>query len=95
MSQFLGRVVGTKMQKTAKVEVVRMFLHPQVLKYVRKRKKFFAHDEKEECGDGDLVVIKECQPLSKKKYFKVSEIVRRVEHHKDPRTGEVIYQGRS
>jgi len=34
MAQFIGKVIGTKMQKTAKVEVIRMFLHPQVLKVV-------------------------------------------------------------
>ena len=75
MAQFIGRVIGTKMQKTAKVEVTRMFLHPQVLKYIRKRKTFFAHDENEQCRTGDLVIIKECRPISKKKHFTVVEIV--------------------
>lgn len=63
--------------------------------YVRKRKCFFAHDEKEECNNGDLVVIKEVPAISKKKYFKVAEIVRKAEHHKDPRTGDILYQGQS
>ena len=47
--------------------------------YVRKRKKFFAHDEQEECSEGDWVIIKECRPLSDKKHFNVVEIIERAQ----------------
>ena len=63
-----------------------------LLQYVQRRKKFLAHDAKEECHDGDLVIIRECKPYSKRKAFKVTEIIERVESYKDPRTGEVCYQ---
>ena len=48
---------------------------PISLQYVRKRKTFFAHDENEQCQVGDLVKIKECRPISRKKHFTVVEIV--------------------
>ncbi|XP_065888764.1 small ribosomal subunit protein uS17m-like [Dysidea avara] len=73
----VGRVVGTKMQKTAKVEVFRLSLDTYVLKYYKIRKKFFAHDEKERCRDGDLVYIESCPPISKHKHFNVVRIVER------------------
>jgi small subunit ribosomal protein S17 len=78
------------MQKTAKVEVVRMLLHPVVLKYYKKRKKYLCHDEKEDCRDGDLVRIKECRPLSKRKHFTIEEIIERAEHYTDPVTGKTF-----
>eukprot|EP00794_Sanderia_malayensis_P018769 gene18769-20660_t len=77
MAQYLGRVVGTKMNKTAKVMVSRMKLHPIIKKYWNHRKVFFAHDEGNECGYGDLVRIKECPPITKNKTFRVLEIVER------------------
>ena len=49
------------------------------LQYVRKQKKFFAHDEREECREGDWVIIKECRPLTKNKHFNVVEIVERAQ----------------
>lgn len=45
--------------------------------YIRKRKNFFAHDEYEECREGDWVVIKGCKPLSDKKHYNVVEILER------------------
>ena len=90
MAQFIGRVVGTKMQKTAKVEVIRLQLHPLVLKYYRKRKNYLCHDENEECRDGDLVRIKECRPLSKRKHFQVAEIVEKAEEYTNPKTGKTF-----
>ena len=48
-----------------------------VFQYIRKRKKFFAHDEHEECREGDWVVIKGCKPLSDKKHYNVVEILER------------------
>jgi small subunit ribosomal protein S17 len=79
MIQFIGRVVGTKMMKTARVCVNRLTLHPVIKKYYNKKKTFFAHDELEECRVGDVVRIEECRKLSKKKYFRLMEIVERVD----------------
>lgn len=53
---------------------------------------YFAHDENNECAIGDLVVIKECQRLSKKKYFTVTEIVDKVPRVVDPETGKIVLQ---
>lgn len=53
---------------------------------------YFAHDEKNECARGDLVVIKECQRLSNRKYLTVLEIVDKVPRVVDPKTGQVLVQ---
>ncbi|CAG8790954.1 313_t:CDS:2, partial [Acaulospora morrowiae] len=52
-------------------------------------KKFFAHDEKENCSLGDVVKIEACRPLSKMKSFTVVEIIRRAKTWVDPDTNEV------
>jgi len=70
-----GVVVGDKMDKTVRVEFVRRFLHPVYKKYVTRKKVFMAHDEHNECGVGDRVVIVECRPLSKNKCWRVRKIV--------------------
>lgn len=71
-----GVVVSNKMQKTAVVEVERQVHHPIYGKRVKKRKKFFAHDEKGEAKEGAKVKIMECRPLSKNKHFRIIEICR-------------------
>ena len=53
---------------------------------------YFAHDEKNECARGDLVLIKECQRLSNRKYFTVLEIVDKVPRVVDSETGQVLVQ---
>ena len=53
---------------------------------------YFAHDENNECVRGDLVIIKECQRLSKNKYFTVAEIVDKAPRVVDPETGQIIVQ---
>ena len=53
---------------------------------------YFAHDEKNECERGDLVVIKECQRMTNRKYFTVSEIIDKVPRVVDPETGQVLVQ---
>jgi small subunit ribosomal protein S17 len=62
-----GVVVSTKMDKTAVIAVTRVFLHPKYRKYVRRRKKYMAHDEHSKCAMGDQVVIEECRPMSRHK----------------------------
>ncbi|KAI9009154.1 hypothetical protein DFJ74DRAFT_596351, partial [Hyaloraphidium curvatum] len=75
---FVGMVVGTAMQKTAKVRVAHQRLHPIVKKagtVVTKHKNFLCHDETERCVVGDEVVIESCQRVSKRKHFVVVDIV--------------------
>lgn len=75
--KLLGTVTSTKMMKTVTVAVTRLFRHPRYDKYVRSTKKYLAHDEGEECRVGDAVKLAETRPLSKRKRWVVSEIVRR------------------
>lgn len=71
----MGVVVGNKMQKTAVVEVERVFRHPFYQKAVRAFKKYKVHDENNECAIGDLVEIMETRPLSKNKRWRLVKIL--------------------
>lgn len=71
----IGVVVGKKMKKTVTVLVVRQIRHPLYKKTVRKRKTFLAHDEYEKCKLGDVVRILETRPISKRKKWRVTEIL--------------------
>ena len=66
-----GFVVSDRADKTVVVEVERRVKHPQYKKYVRRRKKFHAHDEGNEYKVGDKVRIRECKPVSKMKTWEV------------------------
>ena len=70
-----GRVVSNKMDKTITVLVERKVKHPLIGKVMVKSNKVHAHDEANECNEGDLVVISESRPLSKTKNWVVSSIV--------------------
>ena len=70
-----GIVVSTDMEKTVVVKVTYMVKTPKIGKVVKKTKKFKAHDENNECGIGDTVIIMETRPLSKEKYHRVVKIV--------------------
>ena len=72
----VGTVVSDKMQKTITVLVETRVQHPRYKKYVVQRKKFYAHDEKEQAGVGDVVRIRETRPLSKRKRWQLVEVVR-------------------
>ncbi len=72
-----GRVVSNSMQKTVVVEVERLVAHPLYKRTLRKTKRFLAHDEKQECKPGDVVSIRECRPLSRRKRWRVHVILRR------------------
>jgi len=72
----IGEVVSTKMEKTIVVEVSRRVAHPFYRRIVKKRKKFYAHDEQGLAKVGDLVRIVEHRPLSKLKRWALSDIVR-------------------
>jgi len=71
----VGVVIGNNMKKTVTVLIERQVRHPFYKKIVKRRKKFLAHDEYEKCKVGDLVKIVETRPLSKRKKWRVLEIL--------------------
>jgi len=71
----IGVVTSNKMEKTITVAVVRKLKHPKYGKFLKKTKKFHAHDEKNECNIGDTVKIMETRPLSATKRWRLIEIV--------------------
>ena len=72
-----GRVVSDKANKTVTVKVERRVAHPMYGKVVTRTKKYHAHDETNECKEGDLVTIEECRPLSRTKTWRVTKLVER------------------
>jgi small subunit ribosomal protein S17 len=70
-----GRVVSNKMDKTASVLVERMIKHPMYGKYVKRSTKLLVHDELNQCQEGDIVTITSCRPISKRKAFRMVEII--------------------
>ena len=75
--QKTGTVVSNKMDKTIAVKVERRLMHPLYGKFVKRSKKFFAHDEENTCKVGDLVRIMETRLLSKNKCWRLVEILER------------------
>ncbi len=75
--QRVGLVVSNNMDKTIRVQVERKLQHPVYGKFLKKTSTFFAHDEKNECNVGDTVKIQETRPLSKKKRWRLVEILLR------------------
>lgn len=73
--QRVGVVTSSSMDKSVTLIVERKLKHPIYGKYVKKTKKFMAHDEKNECNVGDTVRIMETRPLSKRKRWRVVEVV--------------------
>ena len=72
-----GRVVSNKMQKTIVVSVDRQYIHPMYGKRLKRSTKLHAHDEKGECGIGDLVEIRECRRLSATKHWTLVKVLRK------------------
>ncbi len=70
-----GRVISNKMDKTVSVLVERMIKHPVYGKYIKRSTKFLAHDEQNQCQEGDIVTITSCRPVSKRKTFRLVEVV--------------------
>ena len=70
-----GRVVSDKMDKTVAVVVERRVKHPLYKKYISRSTKLLAHDENNECGEGDTVLIEECRPLSKSKSWRLVRVL--------------------
>ncbi|HCF73859.1 MAG TPA: 30S ribosomal protein S17 [Arenicellales bacterium] len=74
-----GSVLSTSMDKTITVQVVRQLKHPLYKKYIRRSTKLHAHDEQNECKEGDKVIIEECRPLSKNKSWRLVRVLGRGE----------------
>lgn len=73
--QLTGIVVSNSMDKTVVVNVERVVKHKLYKKYMKRHKKYAAHDAENSCNVGDKVIITESKPLSKMKRFRVSKIV--------------------
>jgi small subunit ribosomal protein S17 len=72
-----GKVVSNKMDKTVAVSIERLVKHPMYGKYVRRTTKLLAHDENNECKEGDTVSIKPCRPMSRRKSWVLVRVVER------------------
>ncbi len=75
--ELIGRVISNKMDKTITVKVERKVKHPLYGKFMRRSTKLAAHDEMNECQEGDVVAIEECRPLSKNKSWRLQKIIER------------------
>ena len=73
--QLIGTVVSNKMDKTAVVMVERLVKHSLYKKYIKRRAKYAAHDEGNQCQIGDKVLITESRPLSRTKKWRISQIL--------------------
>jgi small subunit ribosomal protein S17 len=72
-----GKVVSSKMDKTIAVSVERLVKHPTYGKYIRRTTKLLAHDETNQCKEGDTVSIKPCRPMSRRKSWVLVSVVDR------------------
>ena len=70
----IGKVVSNKMDKSVSVAIERLIKHPIYGKYIRRTTKIVAHDEENECQEGDTVSISPCKPISKNKSWNVVNI---------------------
>ncbi len=75
--ELIGLIVSDKMDKSVVVQVERFVQHKVYKKYMKRYKKYHAHDEINECRIGDMVKIIETRPLSKLKRFRISEVVKK------------------
>ena len=73
----VGRVVKSSMNKTASVAVERLIKHPLYGKYIRRTTKVLVHDENNDCQPGDTVSIAECRPISRRKAWRLIEVIER------------------
>ncbi len=72
-----GRVVSDKMQKSVVVTIERLVKHPLYGKRIKRTSRYTAHDETNDCKEGDLVEIMETRPLSKTKRWRVTRVIER------------------
>jgi len=74
-----GSVTSNAMDKSITVMIERRMKHPVYGKYIKRSTKLHVHDENNECGKGDLVVIEQCRPMSKTKSWKLVEIIEKAQ----------------
>jgi small subunit ribosomal protein S17 len=79
MRTVTGRVVSDKMDKSISVMISRVVKHPLYGKYLRRSTKVLVHDEENSCHAGDVVSITECRPFSKRKAWRLVEVLERAE----------------
>lgn len=70
-----GRVVSNKMDKSITILLERKVKHPLYGKFIRRSTKVHAHDENNECNEGDMVIIEQCRPVSKSKNWRLVKVV--------------------
>lgn len=70
-----GKVVSNKADKTITVLVERRVKHPLYGKFLRRSSRLMAHDENNQCREGDVVIIEECRPLSRRKTWTLVSVV--------------------
>ena len=78
----IGKVVSDSMDKTVVVEVERKFPHRKYKKFIKKSKKYYAHDAENKCLNGDFIMIEESKPISKNKRWVVKKIEKKAERIK-------------
>jgi small subunit ribosomal protein S17 len=74
-----GRVISNKMNKSITVEIERRVRHPLYGKFITRRTRLHAHDGENECGQGDLVQIEECRPISKSKSWRLVKVLEKAQ----------------
>lgn len=82
----VGKVVSVKMNKTIVVQTERMVKHALYGKYLKRFSKMYAHDEKQECREGDIVMIKMARPISRTKKWVLDSIVTPISEAENPVT---------
>ena len=75
--EITGRVVSNKMDKSVTILVERRERHPVYKKYIKRSTKLHAHDEANECNEGDVVTVAQCRPLSKTKTWRLVRVEER------------------
>ena len=70
-----GRVISNKMEKSITVAVERKVKHPIYGKFIKRTTKLHAHDETNQCNEGDVVTLRECRPLSKSKNWMLVDVI--------------------
>ena len=75
--QLTGEILSNLMDKTVIVKVERRFPHPRYNKYIKKTKKYYAHDPLNKCKNGDVVMIEESKPISKSKRWIVKKTIKK------------------
>lgn len=74
-----GTVTSNKMQKSITVLIERRVKHPKYGKFINRSTKLHAHDENNECGMGDVVIVEQCRPISKTKAWRLVKVVEKAE----------------